>query len=648
MKSTVSRVHIVFKTHLDLGFTDYARNIVRRYLDDYIPAALDLAQRTRERPERFVWTMGSWLVHEFMGKASRTNRHRMEEAIRAGDIHWHALPFTTHTELMDASVFRHGLLYARGLDLRFGRKTRAAKMTDVPGHTRAIVPLLAEGGVRLLHLGVNPASTPPNVPSVFLWRSEGREVVVIYENVYGATTVLPGNMALSVNLTGDNLGPQNPDEITKTYDVLRKRFPNARVTAGSLEGVADWLWHRRRSLPIITAEIGDTWIHGVGTDPAKVSRFRALSRLRSQWILSGKLKEGGAADFRLAESLLLTAEHTWGMDIKTHLRDWKAYSPKALRRALAKPQFKAVVSSWDEQRRYITDALLALPPRLAEEVRHEFARVQVSKAKRTGSSLSLTDAFRLGRWSVGLHPDGSIERLACEGERMVFTDSRHRLGAFAYQVFSPDDYRRYYRQYNQLDVEWARGDFTKPGLPTPKASGWHRPRLVALERRPGDEVRAHLRFPVQAVRCGAPAESLLSFRDHPGGIDLRLEWTGKAANRMPEAFWLAFRPRSAPGATWRFEKMGVPIDPLDVIRNGNKHLHAVTGPASLGRFSVYSQDAPLLAPGRPGLLDFNNRQPDLKAGVSFNLYNNVWGTNFPMWYSEDAVFRFQLRWADPG
>ena len=26
----------------------------------------------------------------------------------------------------------------------------------------------------------------------------------------------------------------------------------------------------------------------------------------------------------------------------------------------------------------------------------------------------------------------------------------------------------------------------------------------------------------------------------------------------------------------------------------------------------------------------------------FNLYNNVWNTNFPMWYEDDALFRFSI------
>jgi len=43
------------------------------------------------------------------------------------------------------------------------------------------------------------------------------------------------------------------------------------------------------------------------------------------------------------------------------------------------------------------------------------------------------------------------------------------------------------------------------------------------------------------------------------------------------------------------------------------------------------------------LLNFSNRQPPLQHGMYVNLYNNIWGTNFPMWYAEDARFRFVLR-----
>ena len=62
--------------------------------------------------------------------------------------------------------------------------------------------------------------------------------------------------------------------------------------------------------------------------------------------------------------------------------------------------------------------------------------------------------------------------------------------------------------------------------------------------------------------------------------------------------------------------------------------------------TIESLDAPLVAPGQPSLLDFNNNQPDMSQGVHFNLYNNVWGTNFPMWLEDDCRFRFRLRYTD--
>jgi hypothetical protein len=58
--------------------------------------------------------------------------------------------------------------------------------------------------------------------------------------------------------------------------------------------------------------------------------------------------------------------------------------------------------------------------------------------------------------------------------------------------------------------------------------------------------------------------------------------------------------------------------------------------------AIESLDAPLVAPGLPSLLNFTNLQPALKHGMHFLLYDNLWGTNFPMWNDEDARFRFTL------
>ena len=53
-------------------------------------------------------------------------------------------------------------------------------------------------------------------------------------------------------------------------------------TSGMVEaGLTPRYKNREEDLPVVTSEIGDTWIHGTGTDPAKTSAFRGLLRLSS-------------------------------------------------------------------------------------------------------------------------------------------------------------------------------------------------------------------------------------------------------------------------------------------------------------------------------------------------------------------------------
>ena len=132
---SIKKVHLIFKTHLDVGFTNLAANVIKIYMEEFIPGALNLAENIRNKGDqnRFVWTTGSWLIYQFLEKAEPSMRKRMEKAIQNGDIVWHGLPFTMHSELTDPSLYDLGIQLSVGLDKRFGKKTIAAKMTDVPG-----------------------------------------------------------------------------------------------------------------------------------------------------------------------------------------------------------------------------------------------------------------------------------------------------------------------------------------------------------------------------------------------------------------------------------------------------------------------------------------------------------------------------------
>lgn len=81
-----------------------------------------------------------------LDNADNTQREKLVNAIKNGNIAPHALPFTTHSEILDYDTFDYGLSIVVELAKIRGRKTVAAKMIDVPGHTKGIVKLLAKHG----------------------------------------------------------------------------------------------------------------------------------------------------------------------------------------------------------------------------------------------------------------------------------------------------------------------------------------------------------------------------------------------------------------------------------------------------------------------------------------------------------------------
>src|SRR5665213_1405358 len=67
----IKRVFLVFKCHLDVGFTDTQSNVMNTYFKKYYPQAIDLAAHSRQDSgDRYIWTTGSWLLYEYLEQAS--------------------------------------------------------------------------------------------------------------------------------------------------------------------------------------------------------------------------------------------------------------------------------------------------------------------------------------------------------------------------------------------------------------------------------------------------------------------------------------------------------------------------------------------------------------------------------------------------
>ena len=233
-------------------------------------------------------------------------------------------PHNAELAVMDPSLIEAGLALTWALDDHFKLPHKhTLSQRDVPGMTRALIPLLTGAGVRAVSIGANDGSTPPDVPPAFLWKDlatktemvallnwpgygrwnpKGKQVIEpVQEGEFDPSAFLQhfgkgdspmifgrkvdgagASHALVYNFNGDNAGPRSAKDYVSVVASIQHVFPNAQVRASSFDdftsAVADEVKAGRQFLPVVTSELADTWIYGVPSDPQKVARARVLNR----------------------------------------------------------------------------------------------------------------------------------------------------------------------------------------------------------------------------------------------------------------------------------------------------------------------------------------------------------------------------------
>ncbi|MGC8638801.1 MAG: hypothetical protein ACP5XB_02850 [Isosphaeraceae bacterium] len=403
----VREIILVFKTHFDIGYTDLARNIVRKYRTTMIDKALDVVDRSRKLPreQQFVWTIPGWpmskILQDWPGQTAE-RRGRILQAFHEGRFVVHALPFTTHTELLEPEDLVRGLEYASRVSREAGLPLpRDAKMTDVPSHSWILPTLLKHAGVDFLHLGCNAASSSPDLPILFRWEGpDGSRLLTFYSSGgYGTSLIPPEGWPyrtwLALIHTGDNQGPPAPEDVSRLLAEAKQKLPGVRVRIGRLSDFADAIEKEHADIPVVRGDMPDTWIHGPLCDPAGAKLARSarpdcevaeslITHLRI-WGLSFPDPRGGLTEAR--EQGLLYGEHTWGGALAWATPYGKGLNwsyGDAWKAERGAGRFNRLEESWAEHTRYIETAagivqpmLDALMTALARSVRTAGPRIVV-------------------------------------------------------------------------------------------------------------------------------------------------------------------------------------------------------------------------------------------------------------------------------
>lgn len=369
----LQQIIVVFKTHFDIGFTDMASNVVQRYRTTMIDKALEVVDQNRDLSpaQQFVWTIPGWPMHKILEDwpgHTPERKQRVEKAFKEGRFVVHALPFTTHTELLEPEDLVRGLGYSSSLTRELGLALpRDAKMTDVPEHTWMLATLLHHAGVQFMVIGCNGRSGVLRVPWLFWWEGpDGSRMLTMYSPKYGTDLPPPANWPyhtwLAMLHTGDNRGPPRPDEVKKVLDQAAKEFPGVKVRIGRMSDFADAILAEKPDLPVVRGDAPDSWIHGPMSDPigARIARntrpllplTESLNTQLRAWGLNVPDAEPAVA--AAYEQSLLYGEHTWGGSIGWIGR--KLSYGDEFKKDRATGRFQRSEASWDEHTGYIQKA----------------------------------------------------------------------------------------------------------------------------------------------------------------------------------------------------------------------------------------------------------------------------------------------------
>jgi len=698
----ITTVHVIQACHFDSGFADSSVNILNLWFNHHFPLAyqIGLELDALNGPERLRFMAQSYIVSLYtdcppnagLACPSPEQLQNFTDAVNKGYITWHSWPFNGEFELTDATMVNLGFAMTHALDDTFSLPRKATvSQRDVPGMTRSVIPLLKANGIETITVGVNGASTPPKVPRGFIWKDENTNSSIFsmwHPYGYGGIAFedavqLPNfEHAVVFDWRGDNAGPPTSvSEVQGDWKTIQQAFPGAQIVASTLDNYTSIVNSRPdvlALLPVITSEIGDTWLHGSVSDPQKNAKFKVAQHVIRDCLESNNC-DPTSYNFRNFTRLIVkNQEHTWGRDIKTYLHDTTNWTNTDLQHALAQnySNFYTVLQSWYEQRAFgFTYPLQALPD--GDYLKQALLTAWESLVPPAyppnpvvngWTKANAGQNYKVGRYTITFDPvTGGISALSDSTTGATWaaasTDGSS-LGVLEYLTYDQTDYNLFFGNYCAVQPApgWFLLDFGKPNMTVANPVHQEIKQSLTSLWTITDAAANVVSFLVSAVigdgsqhtNYGAPSSVWLQY-DIPSTntdntINITLSIYNKTATRLPEALYIHFNasgsgsPSGLPA--WYADKLEQWVNPFDVVMGGNKYHHGVgrrgimatkPGPNNNNvTLMIGTPDASIASFGHiRGLPTPTTTDAEPSEGGSFMLINNMWGTNYPMWIPFD-------------
>jgi len=260
-------------------------------------------------------------------------------------------------------------------------------------------------------------------------------------------------------------------------------------------------------------------------------------------------------------------------------------------------------------------------------------------------------------WNISFGSAGEINYLLSKRDNRTWFDSDHVI-QFAHTTHTFSDIIDFVLDYGKCGENcpsWFVQDFGKSGLQFAKTMGdtWL-PKTMQINQITSDVYSiTALTQDIDNI-YGPPRSIKITVNlTLPDLVEFNLIWYNKTATRLPEALWFTMSPvTSDPAANWTIHKVAQNIPLNNIVINGSQHLHGhwngIQYAGEDGRFDLNALDSGVVAIGLrspfPTPLNYTQKPED---GIHFLLWNNIWSTNYPLWYpyqksDNNCEFRFQF------
>jgi len=705
----------------------WAYHILNRYFDQFISDAIGYAKMTPLKPgaAKYKYMIQPWVVALFLdcensGIASwdgsgfpkagmpvlhcpnQTAINDLKLALKRGDLYMNAFAHNAEASYYpDSDIFVSALKVGADIADELGiDRAVTVSQRDVPGWTRAALPLLKANGIIGLSFGAGTPPGKPDTPPLFVWRDEASDtdMVTTYETAYGTAStvfVLPNGVALAACWDGDNRGAPPIDFAQGAVDQISQKYSGANVTVSTFDAffkIANQA-DIKSQLPVVTSEIGDGWIYGVPSDPLKNAQFREACRLRKECIESKQCDATSPAMKAYDRLLVKIPEHTWGVAQAWFLPDYTNYTNTQFDKARAQQGFvknntlhadyNTTMNSWLEQRSYV----LSGPDLLRHEQPALAAKLETALEELANPVIPTVDGFDLkpssstftcGNLKIEFGSDGSLTKLENITTAKSWATESNRIGVYQYQSFTNADYDVFLQDFA---IRLGGGCAYQPGAKDDKSCGnfrkpnmsaanpihrditgtltavyqqqqQHQQQPKAQQQHSADTTSpscvfiTNISFATEAVvNAGAPPYVLNTIKVSDSGVDFDVIAVNKRPTRLPEAMFFTFNP-VAKVDSWTLQVLGSSMDPTDTfgsqgngsLYGGSPHLKGIESASATAAetsevFTVSSLDVPVVAIGSATPFPTpRNQAPDMTYGISYNIFQNIWNTNYVLWY----------------